>query len=110
MERNSTPKEFRIGDTVEIVVPHPDGSEIEIGDVATVFCYYCDDDSPYNYGVVFDNPPERVLDDLHSLFGVDEDGNTVDINNGGFWVYPDWITRVDDSWVESQQPDLGELF
>lgn len=99
---------IRIGDTVEFVVDDPDSSGIQTGDIATIFCYDLEESSPYAYGVAFEKECDNMS--LHSLWGHDDDGNEVQIEHNGFWVQPDWIRRIDDSWLEYEQPDLGELF
>ena len=111
MRKCEIPEEIRIGDTVEVVVDHPDSSDIETGDIATVFCYDVEDDSAYAYGVVFENPSDRIECSLHSLYGSDADDNGVHVMEGGFWMKPHWVRRIDDSWLdECERPDLGELF
>lgn len=108
MKKTKIPTDIRIGDTVEFVVDDPDSSGIQTGDIATVVCYDQEEDSLYAYGVVLEEPSDDMS--LHSLCGRDDDGKDIHIEFNGFWVKPDWIVRIDDSWIEGDQPDLGELF
>ena len=108
MRKEKIPTDVRIGDMVEFVVDDPDSAGIMTGDIATVVCYDRDESSPYAFGVAFEEPSDDMS--LHSLWGCDDDGKEVNIVNNGFWVKPAWISRIDDSWIECDQPDLGELF
>lgn len=108
MKKAKIPTDIRIGDTVEFIVDDPDSSGIMTGDIATIVCYDQEADSLYAYGVTFDEPSDDMS--LHSLWGSDDNGNEVYIEDIGFWVKPEWIRRIDDSWIECDQPDLGELF